>query len=170
MWWKTQTHLQPAAVVLRSLFNMRNLLIALLLCSSLLTSIAYAENRTAELMAEQYIAKIQLHTADELLGVLRKADKHYIDNGLAAELPPITFVLHGAEANSLVKNQYFKNKELVDLAARLTALDVVNIRVCENWLGSQGLKQKALQPFVGTVANGMAKEQSLVKQQNFVYF
>jgi intracellular sulfur oxidation DsrE/DsrF family protein len=131
---------------------------------------ANAENRTAELMSDNYVAKIELNTAEELYGVLQKAEKHYLDNGLVVDLPPVTFVLHGAEAHSLVREQYLKNKGLVDLAARLTALKVVKIQVCENWMGGNGIAKDSLQPFVSTIPDGKRYKQSLVQDQNYVYF
>lgn len=158
---------QRLVVVGRRLLSKINVLA---LAMVLLAVPVSAEQQTAELMADNFVAKIELQTAEELFSVLQKAEKHYLQNGLDAELPPITFVLHGAEARSLVRNYYLAHKDLVDLAARLTALKVVNIQVCETWMGGNKIAKDHLQPFVSTVPDGKRYKQSLIQQQNYIYF
>ena len=83
---------------------------------------------------------------------------------------PIAFVLHGPEAESLFASHYAENKALVNLAARLTAFKVVDIKVCETWMGSRRLDSTQLPPFIGTVPFGPAEEKRLLKQERYVYF
>lgn len=117
-----------------------------------------------------YIADIELHTAAELYGALRRADQLFSDGGFAADSQPVQFILHGAEAKFLQQNQYQQNKALVDLAARLSAFRVVEIRVCETWMSGQSIDAKTLPPFIGTVANGPIEKQRLMEKQGYTYF
>lgn len=118
-----------------------------------------------------YIAHIELHTAEELLGSLQRAEILQQDGRfVVGKDAPIVFILHGPEARSLLLSSYEDNKKLVDLAARLTAFEVVDIKVCETWMGSQSLDASRLPPFIGTVPFGPAEEKRLLKQQQYVYF
>ena len=116
-----------------------------------------------------FIARIELHTADELKKVLRRSGELFdADSGSPAT--PVVFVLHGPEASVFFRERYRHNQELVDLAAKLTALNVVDIKVCRTWMGSQGLDSSQLLPFVGTVPYGPAAERQLIEQKAYRYF
>ncbi len=124
-----------------------------------------------EKIPSRYIARIELHTADELLGSLRRAEMLQRDGAFkVGEDAPIAFVLHGPEAESLFSSRYAENQSLVNLAARLTAFKVVDIKVCETWLGSKAFDASDLPPFIGTVPYGPAEEKRLLKQEQYVYF
>ncbi len=126
---------------------------------------------TKEIAADKaYIAEIELHTAAELHSVLKRADQLFNGDDFVAGSQPVQFILHGAEAKALQQNQYQKNKALVDLAARLSAFQVVEIRVCETWMRGQKIDAKTLPPFIGTVANGPKEKQRLMKKQGYTYF
>lgn len=112
-----------------------------------------------------------MHTAEELHDVLKRADK-LVSNGdfEAGSSPPVAFILHGAEAKALQRSKYQQNKALVDLAARLSAFQVVDIKVCETWMKGQKIDPKTLPPFIGTVANGPREIKRLMEKQGYVYF
>jgi uncharacterized protein len=119
----------------------------------------------------RYVARIELHTADELMGSLQRAEMLQQEGAFkVGKDDPIVFVLHGSEARALFLDRYAENKALVDLAARLTAFKVVDIKVCETWMGSKSLDSSRLPPFIGTVPYGPAEEKRLLKQQRYVYF
>ncbi len=73
----------------------------------------------------------------------------------------MVFLLHGEEAKTLFRQNYSANKRVVDLAARLSAFGVVDIKVCETWAGNNSLDTSRLQPFVGTVPLAPAEAQRL---------
>lgn len=117
----------------------------------------------------RYLARIEVHTATELQALLQRAGTLYQQQNLDAD-GPIVFVLHGSEARTLLRDNYQANKELVDLAARLSAFEVVAIRVCERWMGWQRLEMRELMPFVETVPNGPAEINRLLEREGHVYF
>lgn len=122
-------------------------------------------------VAQGYIADIRVHTAEELAEILRRAEI-LLDNGdyTAEKSAPVVFLLHGDEARILFKNQYSANKQVVDLAAKLSAFDVIDIRICDSWLERNNLDQTELQPFIGSVEYAPAEEKRLVKEEQYRYF
>ncbi len=143
-------------------------LVVLVLCCS--GSPVFADvMRAAGEDDNHYLARIEVHTAAELLGILSRADQLFTTRQLdTAE--PIVFVLHGAEGRAFLRQSYANNKTLVDLAAKLSALQVVDIRVCETWMGGQHIDSEQLQPFVETVPYGPAEVKRLRSDENYLYF
>jgi intracellular sulfur oxidation DsrE/DsrF family protein len=141
----------------------------LLLILSLFSSLVLSQNEPSYAAGNHYVADIQVHTADELGQLMERADQLLADGEFDGG-PPVSFVLHGEEARVFMRSSYGQYKMLIDLAASLTALGVVNIRVCETWMGSQRLDPGGLQPFVGTVPNGVAEIRRLHREQNYLKF
>lgn len=118
-----------------------------------------------------YLAQIEVHTVAELHGVLARADKLFADGDLQAGSDlPVAFVLHGPEAKALLRNNYQQNKATVDLAARLSAFQVVDIKVCETWMKGQKIDATLLPPFIGTVPYAPDAIKRLMEKQGYVYF
>jgi hypothetical protein len=117
----------------------------------------------------RYLAQIELHTAAELTGILQRADQ-LVDLRQLDTSEPVELVLHGAEGRAFLRQSYGDNKDLVDLARKLSASNVVNIRVCERWMGSEGIDAAQLKPFVDTVTFGPAEVKRLLTLENYRYF
>ncbi len=79
-------------------------------------------------------------------------------------------MLHGDEAHILFKTQYENNKPIVDLAAKLSAFNVVTIKVCDIWMQKNNLYSEDLQPFVSIVGNAIAETERLVTTESYQYF
>lgn len=118
---------------------------------------------------QRYLAKVQLHTAEELESILQRADNSFTKGTLQSGTP-VVFVLHGPEGKVFLREAYAANKNLVDLAARLSALDLVSIRVCETWMGFKGIEKAELLPFVETVPYGPKEKKRLLKEESYSYF
>ncbi|MEH6569418.1 MAG: acyl-CoA transferase [Halioglobus sp.] len=141
--------------------------LGVLLCAS----VSAQETDQVYLEGQQYLAEIELHTAEEFRSVLVRADQLLIEGALPLDSPvPVTFVLHGPEVRILLRQNYLNNKATVDLAARLSALGVVDIKACETWMGGASVKVEDLQPFVDTVPYGPSEINRLVKERNYLYF
>jgi len=122
-------------------------------------------------LEEKYLADITIHSPQELLDILTRANMLFESGQYSAkDSSPIIFLLHGDEARILFKQQYANNKAVVDLAAKLTALNVVDIKVCDIWINGNNLFVKDLQPFVGVANNAVAEAERLVSQENYQYF
>lgn len=128
-----------------------------------------AEPITLPVAAPGLLAKIEKNSPDELLQILKRAELYYHQHSMKNNVMPITFVLHGNEVGFFYKQNYRRHQALVDLAAKLTAFKVVDIRICKLQSGLMGLNPQTLVPFVTPVANGVAEERRLVKER-YHYF
>jgi uncharacterized protein len=117
-----------------------------------------------------YLARIERNDPAEVEQALRKAEQYYLDNRLSPTLPKIAFVLHGPEIEIFFRDNYSRYKTIVDLAARLSAFKVVDIKVCRKRLRFLEKDVEQLFPFVGSVPFGPAEIKRLVGGENFVYF
>ena len=117
-----------------------------------------------------YLARLDEKTPQGLKKALDRAEMLFWDGRLDGIVPPASFVLHGPEVAVFFKENYSANKELMDLAARLTAFGVVNIKVCETQAGVLGRDKSNLLPFVGTVSFGPAEELRLIQQEGYLQF
>ena len=114
-------------------------------------------------------ADIELHTLSELKQLLEQAEN--IANG-GAEYntnAPIAVVLHGNEIKAFLRSNYRMNKPLVDLAARLDAFNVIDVKVCKRWMGANGIMANDLPPFVEPVPFGAA-ERDRLEAAGYAYF
>lgn len=116
-------------------------------------------------------ANITLHSLDELKQILLQAEK--ISNGQSeveySTENPIAVVLHGDEIGAFVRSNYRTHKELVDLAARLDAFKVIEVKVCRSWMGENDVNVNELPPFVEAVPVG-AKERERLERAGYAYF
>lgn len=68
-----------------------------------------------------------------------------------SDFDPVVIIVHGPEAPVFLRRNYGSNKALVDLAARLDALGIADVRMCETWMAHNGVVREDLAPFVDTV-------------------
>lgn len=121
--------------------------------------------------SDGYVADIELETSAEFLQLLRRARKLLVD-GVATQEggAKVAFVLHGPVIEDLLRQNYLANRELVDLAASLTALQVVDIKACQTWMGSNGVNERDLQPFVQTVSFAPGEVRRLREENSYLDF
>jgi len=118
-----------------------------------------------------YVADIELHTADEFRQLLERAEQFLIQGDSLPEGDvKVTLVLHGPVLKSLLRENYLQNKTLVDLAASLSALEVIDVKACSTWMAGNNVSPESLQPFIEIVAYGPAEVERLVKDQRYLYF
>jgi len=117
-----------------------------------------------------YLARIEMNNPMEVKEALSRALKVYEDGGLNKDDPPLALVLHGPEVSIFLEENYSEHKEIVDLARKLTDLNVVNVRVCEMRTSTFDSGLQSLAPFVGTVPFGPAEVKRLIEEEEYVYF
>ncbi|MFT6955157.1 MAG: intracellular sulfur oxidation DsrE/DsrF family protein [Halieaceae bacterium] len=140
-----------------------------LLVVSLLASPILADGNPAA--DQHYLAEFELHTAQEMQGVLLRAEQLMIDGAIPLDGEPrVAFVLHGPEVRILLRENYLQNKAVVDKAAALSALGVVEIKACRTWMGSDEIDPADLQFFVETVPYGPAESARLLEQESYISF
>ncbi len=113
-------------------------------------------------------AVVRLHTAEELQALLTRAEElsrsvDYRNN------EPVRLVLSGDEIAIFVRSSYRGNKALVDLAARLDAFNVVELKVCQNWMARNQVETADLPAFLDPVTNG-AEEVTRMQLEGYASF
>lgn len=135
------------------------------------SSEASLQKKQQQRLNKKLQANVVLHSLDELKQLLVQAEK--ISNGEGdAEYSrgnPIAVVLYGEEIQAFVRSNYRTHKELVDLAARLDAFNVIEVKVCQQWMGDNGIKADELPPFVESVPVG-AGERVRLEKSGYAYF
>ncbi len=122
-----------------------------------------------------YVADIELQSDDELIQLLDRAGQILMQEG---PLPPVdagsgalvTLVLHGPVLKSLLRENYRDNRALVDRAASLSALGVIDVKACKSWMTYNEINPEQLHPFIEVVAYGPAEVERLVKDRGYLYF
>lgn len=117
-----------------------------------------------------FLARVNLNEPAEVAAIFQRADDYFLTHRLEMKLPPIVVVLHGPEIEIFTRQNYRQYRDIVDLAAKLTALDVVDVRICETRMGLEGIEKADLMPFVGTVPFGPDEIDRLVNQEEYIYF
>ena len=136
-----------------------------------IASIAVADSvvQKTTLEMQKLQADVALHTLAELKQLLEQAEK--IANGESQynTNEPISVVLHGEEIKAFVRRNYRSNKALVDLAARLDAFNIIEVKACKRWMGANGIMENELPPFVEAVPFG-AGERERLEKAGYAYF
>jgi hypothetical protein len=78
-------------------------------------------------------------------------------------------VLHGPEVEFFSSSNYDRYKDIVDQAARLDALDIVDVKICQTMMEVQGIERDDIPSFVEQVPLGPAEVDRLVRE-GYVYF
>ena len=166
--------MQPLPVVVAppSQYNriaLRRLASLLLLVSLLWMVPAIAQQPDSS--GVRYVADIELQSSRQLTGLLQRASQLLLD-GVAAQdgIPKVSFVLHGPVIKDLLKQNYAGNLQMVNLAASLSALQVVEIKVCRTWMGLNDVHESDLQPFVVPVNLAGSEVERLREKKNYLDF
>lgn len=117
-----------------------------------------------------FLALLNQHSPEDVEQALLRAEQLFLQNNASANIPPIALVIHGPEVAIFFRENYAQYKTIVDLAARLSALHVVDLTVCETRMGVLGRNKSELLPFVNTVPFGPAEEQRLLEEKRYRHF
>jgi len=118
-----------------------------------------------------YLIRIDQNKPEEVEAALLRAEAFYLESSpLLPMSPPIALVLHGPEVEIFFRENYKRYKNIVDLAARLTAFQVVDIKICRTRLRFLEQDEVSLFPFVGTVAFGPDEIARLTEEEGYVRF
>ena len=117
-----------------------------------------------------YLGRIGFNDPEQIAEALMRVEGLY-DYDAGSLLPnPVAIVVHGPEVSVFQTENYQEHKEIVDLAAKLSALGILDIRVCETRLEHRGGDKDSIYPFVGTVPFGPTEVNRLLDEENYVYF
>jgi len=97
---------------------------------------------------------ISVHKVDELRQVLQRAEELVSQPKSASQPANIQLLLHGPEIQFFSIDKYPQYKDIVDLAARLDAYNVVELKMCETAMKDLGVKKDDIPGFIEFVPNG----------------
>jgi intracellular sulfur oxidation DsrE/DsrF family protein len=124
--------------------------------------------------APGYVARIDLNKPGQIAEALRRAEAHFQSKNYFESLEnpvgPIAFVIFGPDVAMFFKQNYGLYKSTVDLAARLSSLGVIDIKVCQLSSKGVGLDRDDLLPFVSPVDIGQAELKRLLEEEDYSFF
>ncbi len=120
---------------------------------------------------QNFVADIELQSADQFLELLDRAEQLMLAGVVTpGSGPKVTLVLHGPVVRTLLRDNYRDNKPLVDKAASLSALEVIDVKACATWMTINGVNPGNLQPFIEIVPYGSAEVQRLLNEHLYRKF
>ena len=160
---------------------MRKLLLLAMLAALLPTYLSIHSSHADQLITADsktvtgYVARINLNKADQVYEALQRAENYFETSQQPGQqtsdnVPPIAFVIYGPDVGIFFKENYSEFKPIVDLAARLSALEVIEVKVCQVSYEAEGLDRSTLLPFVSTVPFGPAEVNRLLVEQEYSFF
>ena len=116
----------------------------------------------------RYLFNIVLHTPEEIAGMLARAEQ------LAAApagnpRAGIALVLHGPEIDIFARRNYGKFQPLVDLAARLDAANIIDVKMCVTEMQLRDIRNEDIPAFIDLVPFGPDEEARLRRRRGYVY-
>lgn len=121
------------------------------------------------LIPTKFQARIERHSADEIYELLTRAEKIAAGQDEYNTEEPVILVLSGEEIELFKRENYRDHKPLVDLAARLDAFNIIDVKVCNNWMAQRGIELTDLPPFVDNVP--VAQQETVrLEKAGYAYF
>lgn len=116
---------------------------------------------------DQYMIDVSKHTQEEFFAFLKRADEIATLKAPDFDQPNIALILHGEDIDWFTKRNYEQNKELVDLAARLDALEVIDLKISEKAMADRGYAEEDIPAFIDRVPFGPDEMQRLQGSGSF---
>ncbi len=122
-----------------------------------------------EIENKSYLFDVSEHSIEELEAVLTRAEQ------VSQNLPDsyrdleIVMVLHGPDIDWFTQQNFEKNRELVELAARLDSNKVIDMQVCEQAMTNRGVTSDDIPDFIEPVPYAPAVMNSLIDQGYTIY-
>jgi intracellular sulfur oxidation DsrE/DsrF family protein len=100
---------------------------------------------------KRYLYDISEHSIEELQSLLQRAEEITQTGTENLEDLEIVMILHGPDIGWFTLDSYDDNKELVDLAKRLDAFEIIDLKVCETTMENMEIDRSQLPPFIESV-------------------
>ena len=100
---------------------------------------------------KRYLFDVSAHTIEEMLALLERTQEVSETHPKDFEDLEIVMVIHGPDIDWFTKKNAGQNQSLIDLAARLDAYNVIDMKVCEWTMQNRGVKQDDLPSFIEPV-------------------
>ncbi len=110
----------------------------------------------------RYLVELTLHSEEELGAVLQRLDDLARHTPLAPDQTSIALLLHGPEIEFFALPNYSRYRRLVDLAARLDAFRVIEVKACRTMMKEMQIGERQLPAFIEQVPYGPDELQRLL--------
>ena len=122
-----------------------------------------------EIENKSYLFDVSEHSIEELEAVLTRAEQ------VSQNLPDsysdleIVMVLHGPDIDWFTQQIFEKNRDVVELAARLDSNKVIDMQVCEQAMTNRGVTSDDIPDFIEPVPYAPAAMNALIDQGYTIY-
>jgi len=145
-----------------------NFITAALLGVSLLAPVASRASDAAPEAAPRQLFHVTLHTPAEIEGMLARAEQLAKTRPAKDPRAGIALVLHGPEVELFARRNYSRYRHIVDLAARLDAAGVIEVKMCRSEMRARHIGERDVPDFIEVVPYGPDEEQRLLRN-GYVY-
>jgi intracellular sulfur oxidation DsrE/DsrF family protein len=113
------------------------------------------------------VIDVVLHDRKEILGMLKRAEALAMTPNPVERPRQIALVLHGPEIEHFRISKYQNNQDIVDLAAKLDAFNVIDVKMCNTMMNVLEVDRREIPAFIEIVPYGPAEVERL-QQQGFI--
>ncbi len=125
---------------------------------------AVSENQQKIIGETHYLFDVADHGPVQIKTLLERAESLSTEAKYNNESSRIAMVIHGPDIKIFEKKYYQANKEIVDLAARLDAQNIIDFKVCKVSASSRGIKESSFPAFMEIVPFSVDEIKRLEKQ------
>ena len=100
---------------------------------------------------KSYLFDVTEHSLSELEALLARAEEVTQSNSSEHDDLEIVMIIHGPDIEWFTQQNYAHNQKLIDLAARLDAYDIIDMKVCEKTMSHHGVEREDIPEFIDTV-------------------
>jgi uncharacterized protein len=100
---------------------------------------------------KNYLFDVSDHSIEELEALLTRAEEVSQSQSPDFEDLEIVMIIHGPDIDWFTQKNYAHNQKLIDLAARLDAYDIIDMKVCEKTMTARGVDREDIPPFIEPV-------------------
>ena len=117
--------------------------------------------------SQPIVIDVVLHDRKAILNMLQRAETLAMTPNPAERPRQIALVLHGQEIESFRIKNYSDNRDIVDLAAKLDAFNVIDVKMCNTMMNLLNVKKQEIPAFIEIVPYGPAEVDRL-EQRGFI--
>ncbi len=111
----------------------------------------HEENRQFNIGNTRYLFDVSNHSPADLENLLQRAEEIRETHATGYDDLEIVLILHGPDINIFRQENYTKHKPLVDLAARLDAFKIIDMKICETAMSSMNVQRSEIPAFIESV-------------------
>ena len=109
------------------------------------------ENSQFNIGNTQYLFDVSDHSPEELEALLFRAEEIRDTHAEGFEHLEIALALHGSDIDIFRQENYSRHKPLVDLAAKLDAFEIIDMKICQRTMSDMGVERSEVPAFIETV-------------------